>query len=548
METLKQTAEQFQSLYKGMTPSQRGTLLIVPLLVFGALGLLMYTSGLGTSDEFLLGGKIFTPQELERAQSALSRSGLGDFRVEGNRIAVSPSNVDRYTATLVANSSLPADFAQDFDNMVEKIGTFTTESHRRDMMDEGRKRRLSKILSAMDDVDEAIIDWDRPQVKGFRRDAMPSAQVSIRLKGGQPLTGEQVRSFKSFVAGALSGVSRDQVTVTDLTTSSTYGPSTPQDAELDRVLQQMEQYKSRYQAEIAKVLGNIPDVMIAVNVELDPMRSTIERETKLETKPFVATNRTEKRETQSDERTVKGEPGVGSNRPPQAQANAASVPGSTAGQKSKETLEESTNIPSVTNVERRTEGLFPKKVSVAIAVPKDYYDKVAHDDGHTEGTTEDEKKKYQAEVKLIKDGIEQDIKAQVARLIPASIGSDSNSNISVTSFYREPPPPPPTSTASYLAMASSWLNRWIGTIGLGVMALVALRMLSKGMTPVTSQMAAATSEEKESEDREEVEQAAAEIARKQAAGPTVRDELQTMVRDNPEMAATLLSRWIVNSK
>ena len=89
--------------------------MIVPLLVFGALAMLMYTSGIGSSDEYLLGGKAFTPSELERAQSALSQSGLTDFRVDGNRIGVAPSNVDRYTATLVANSSLPADFAQDFD-------------------------------------------------------------------------------------------------------------------------------------------------------------------------------------------------------------------------------------------------------------------------------------------------------------------------------------------------------------------------------------------------------------------------------------------------
>ena len=104
METLKQTAEQFQTLYKGMTPSQRGTLLIVPLLVFGALGLLMYTSGIGSSDEYILGGKVFSSQELSRAQSALGQSGLSDYRIDGNRIAVSRSNVDRYTATLVANT------------------------------------------------------------------------------------------------------------------------------------------------------------------------------------------------------------------------------------------------------------------------------------------------------------------------------------------------------------------------------------------------------------------------------------------------------------
>lgn len=543
METLKQTAEQFKTLYQGMSASQRGTLLVVPLLVFGALGLLMYTSGIGTSDEYLLGGKVFSSQELQRAQSALARSGLGDFRVDGNRIAVSPANVDRYTATLVASSSLPADFAQDFDNMVEKIGTFTTESHRRDMMDEGRKRRLSKILGAMEDVDEAIIDWDRPQTKGLSRNSTPAAQVSIRLKGGQPISGEQVRSFKSFVAGALAGVSRDQVTVTDLNTTRTFGPSSPQDAELDRILQQMEQYKARYEAAIAKILVNIPDVMISVNVELDPMRSTVESEVKLETKPFVASNRVEKRESQSDERSVKGEPGVGSNRPPPTQAN-ASTPGSQSGKKTKETVEESNNIPSVTKVQRHTEGLFPKNVSVAISVPKDYYDKVARDQGHVEGSTEDEKKKYQTEVKLIREGIEQSIKAQVAKLIPTGVNGD---NVAVHSYYRDQPPPRTTTTASYLAMASDWFSRWIGTIGLFLLAIVAIRMLTKGMNS-TSQVMATVAQAREANERAESEELPAGESGTHPAAPTIRDELQTMVRDNPEMAATLLGRWIVNAK
>ena len=98
-------------------------------------------------------------------------------------------------------------------------------------------------------------------------------------------------------------------------------------------------------------------------------------------------------------------------------------------------------------------------------------------------------------------------------------------------------------------MASDFFSHWGGTIGLGILALFAMRMLSKGMTPVASQVAAVSSQGGEAgggyEDEEEIAAAKEKLA---AAEPTVRDELQTMVRDNPEMAATLLGRWIVNSK
>src|SRR5262245_11336539 len=115
METLRRTFQQFLDLFKGMSPSQRGTLVIVPVLVLGALGLLMYTNG-NRSEEFLLAGK--SADELARAQDAFRKAGLTNFRMtSGQGIAVPKKDVDRYTASLVVNNTLPTDFSADLDRM-----------------------------------------------------------------------------------------------------------------------------------------------------------------------------------------------------------------------------------------------------------------------------------------------------------------------------------------------------------------------------------------------------------------------------------------------
>src|SRR4051794_21813866 len=125
MDLLRRTFDQFRQLYTTMAPSQRGTLILVPVMILAALGFLMYTSG-GRSEEFLLAGKIFTPEELTRHQEAFRKVGLTGFRLDGQRIAVPRKNMEQYTAALVVNNSLPADFAADFDRMHDKLTLFTS--------------------------------------------------------------------------------------------------------------------------------------------------------------------------------------------------------------------------------------------------------------------------------------------------------------------------------------------------------------------------------------------------------------------------------------
>jgi len=532
MDTFRRTLDQFRDLYQGMSPSQRGTLIIVPLLVIGAIGLLMYTNS-GRSEEHLLAGKFFAPDELARAQEALRQAGLTEFRVEGQRIAVPTRDVEKYTAALVVNHSLPADFAADFDRMQEKIGLFTPESQRREMMEENRKLKLSKILRAIPDIEDAAIEWDRTKPTGFgQRQPTVTAQVSVLPRNGRELTPELVRSLRMFVAGAVAGLTQENVTVLDMSRGVVFAPPREGDPLYDPVLSLTKLRSAEYEAKIAQHLSYIPNVLVTAHVELDNMRHSVERQHVVEPKPVTVQSVNKTVTHQSNERPRRAEPGVNSNKP----LSLNYTGGSERSDTSEETLESAINAPSIRNVEKTYEGLQPKSVQVAIAIPESFYRAVAIQRGIPEGTTDEAKAKFNAAVDAIRIATERDVAAQVATLIPAGSPPDSVSVKSIPSLEHERPVP----QASLLEMAESLASQWGSTAALALFALWALWALQRSVpkpppqpVPELAGVGGGAPGDLEEEEADEPPQP-----------PTRRDELQSLVRENPEMAASVLSRWI----
>src|SRR5437879_10141437 len=100
MESWRRTLSQFRELFNNMAPSQRMTLVIVPLLVLAGLGLVMYMAA-GPAEEPLLMGKVFSAEELKNAEAALQKTGLSQFRVEGQRVFVPRTEAARYNGALI---------------------------------------------------------------------------------------------------------------------------------------------------------------------------------------------------------------------------------------------------------------------------------------------------------------------------------------------------------------------------------------------------------------------------------------------------------------
>lgn len=537
METLRRTFQQFLDLFKGMSASQRGTLVVVPVLVLGALGLLMYTNG-SRSEEFLLVGK--SPDELARAQDAFRKAGLTNFRAtSGQGIAVPKKDVDRYMASLVVNNSLPADLAADLDRMNQSIGIFWPADQRHSMMENTRKLHISKILRAIPDVQDAVIEWDKGKQSGWSRGkANVAMMVSVRMKGGRELTPELVRSLRQIGAAALAGVSPDDVTVIDLATGLAIQPSKEGDPFNDPLIAATKQRTIEYEKKIARALEFIPGVIVNVNVELDNLKSTKTMAREFDPKTISLESISETKNHQSQQAQTRQEPGVRSNQPVSVAQTGGNTQRTDVGEETREVFR---NTASVKDIETRKEGMVPKSVQVAVSIPDDYYRSIAIDRGFAPGTTDDEKSKFKKEVETIKSDVNLDVTQKVKKLIPPDSPDDAVSVSSVSSVGRKMP----VAQTPIMTIALDLAGQWGGAVALGFCALWALWMINRSLArmpaePEAPAMAAVAPGNVDSGPEEAAEEA--------VAAPTRRDELQAMVRDNPEMAASVLSRWLVPAK
>lgn len=426
MDAWQRTFDQLRALLRGLSAAQRVSLLIVSLGVLAGMGWLIWSS-VGPTDEFLLGGKTFTPDEMKDTQSALKAAGLTQFKVVGQRISVPIQEADRYTAAAIARQTLPAQFAAEFDRMQSKVNLFTSSEQRRELLEEARKTRLAQILRSIPEIEEAIVEWDRPRQNNlFRPTPQVAAHVSVKPRGGRELSSELVQSLKLFVAGALAGAQTDDVTVVDMNTSRVYGRRSAADAASERVQALVKQHEQEYSSQIARALGHIPDVMVTVNVEL------IADETdKVSSDSFV----------NSRVIPVSRRPrGVADAR--QSMSGRLSTPGNERVsvvravrgvdlERDVSNLEQEIDDAPRSASDVESVGRYRHALQVAVSVPEGYFAAIAQARGMSPGKSLVQDSAFRAALVNIKAETQREVREKLARLLPQ--GSDPTA-ISVTTY------------------------------------------------------------------------------------------------------------------
>ncbi len=442
MDAWHRTFDQLRALFRGLSAAQRASLLVVSLGLLAGMGWLIWSST-GATEEFLLGGKSFTTEELKETQSALKSAGLTQFKVVGQRISVPTQEADRYTAAAIARQTLPAQFAAEFDRMQSKVNLFTSNEQRRELLEEARKTRLAQILRAIPEIEEAVVDWDRPrQANLFRPAPQLAAHVSVKPRDGRELSPELVQSLKLFVAGALAGAVADDVTVVDMNTSRVHGRRSAAAAVSDHAAGLTKQQEAEYSSQMTSALGYIPNVLVTVNVELVPDRVETDSQRSFVNTAIVPVNRRqhawgEARQAKSNRSPVhhidtvlvaRTSHGIDLDQTAsRIVADAASV-GTDAGSLRHD--QQLIDAPVVHFDDQSAAG-YRKSVQVAVSIPEDYYAAVARQRGYSPGQSLVQDSAFRAALANIKAETQHAVREKLARLLP--LGSDPSA-VSVTTY------------------------------------------------------------------------------------------------------------------
>jgi flagellar M-ring protein FliF len=203
---------------------------------------------------------------------------------------------------------------------------------------------------------------------------------------------------------------------------------------------------------------------------------------------------------------------------------------------------------STTNTEKESDGRAIKSAKVAVGIPASYYDKVWQRNNPPK-PGEDAKKPDQTALDEIRKEITKDVTAHVATLLPPS--PDVKDPVTVTTF--QDIKPAEIAGPAVPQRAFSWLSEnWpmLAMVGLVLISVGMLRSVLRGVPAASAEAAAISaripaSESKTEEKEEPVEMAAAKrLRRLSGSGPSLRDELSELVKDDPDSAASILRTWI----
>ncbi|MEX1223420.1 MAG: hypothetical protein WEA31_02620 [Pirellulales bacterium] len=554
MESLNRAAAQAADLFRSMTLGARlvaGLLLVVIVISLTFL----FQMQAGGPGEYLFGAEPIALSQMPVMEQAFAVAGLNEYVIEGNRIRVPAARRNEYIAALAAESALPPEFHKVLDQAVTSTGPFTDKLTKEQLIKSARQTQLSMIIREMKGIEQAMVLYDTVEKPGLRRERIMTASVSVKPSGNSPLDEEQVPALRNIVASSIAGLDPKNVTVTDLNTNRNYhvandGPLG--DAAEDAYGKRKQMYERQWQQKIAAGLTMVPGAVVTVNVELDPLILKRDSEVQLDPKT-VAIRRSEKGIIKTNETGGPGgRPGL------QAQAGgpatAPLVANSSSGRSDlEETESEETNAVGQRTSVTENAPLTPQRVKVALGIPSSYVASVWRQRNPTPEGEPPVQPDENALAQIQADVVEQ-LERHVANLIPQGrAAQDTRPDINVTIFPDiQSDVELPEITA--LAEAASWFGgNWsmLGMCGLGLLSLLMLRSMVRGtaptepphensqrILPIDTPLEGVGADEQTAEKR---------LRRRLENGPSLKDELAELVREDPTAAANILKTWIGNA-
>lgn len=470
-----------------------------------------------------------------------------------NRAGQMLVNADQYDQAMVILASsdlLAGDTASAFDEMIAQQSPWQSNAQNAQALLLAKQKVLGKIVAKMAGVNSASVILSMPEIKGFgATHVRPSGSVNVVMKSGRGVDKALVEAIAGLVSGAVAEMQPRDVVVIDANRGRQFTVKSHDEmlpGETQELAQNLEQW---YHEKISEVLGYIPNVILAVNVRVDPVHSRQVEQFDYEKADPLKVEFT--RESQSQEAARGGEAG--------ARPNTGLDIASGRGSGRSESVTENRNEFGEKNVTRRVQtrevGHVAQQVNVTVNVPRSYFIGV-----YKQGKGPDEPAPDDTQLKPIIDAQLAQIQAQVEPLIATAEGAG------VVRAHMVPDRSQIEMHAGLVAVEAPGAvamvlgSDWAKPVGLGVLALLSLGIMFSMVRKATQPPVMPTSEElaglppKLSGDGEvlgEAEQSEGSMEGVEMKDEDVRlhklaQQISEMVEANPNEAAAMVKRWIVS--
>jgi flagellar M-ring protein FliF len=555
MDFLNQAVAQIRDLFLSMTPAARVTSVLLVAVIGVSLGFLVQQQSSGP-DEYLFNGEFLAPADADRAEAAIAQAGLNGWSREGNRIRVPRGQMAEYLGAVADAGALPPNH----DSIIQQaldLGPFVDEQTRRQRLKAAREQQLSLIIRSMDGIEDAKVIFDVQPGRGLSRQDKATATVSVRPESGEPLNPQRSKLIRKAVAGAIAGLTVDDVVLINLGDGFVGGDQISPEAFDTPYFQHRIAFEQQMRSKIENLLTHIPGVRVQVTAELSP---ALTREIRTVTPEGEATAlRESQQEKTVDTQHVNngGRPGLIAQGPGRGSEN---IPETTV-KNTESDLQSEQNYFIPTKDELMTEaGLVPEHVRAAVAVPTSYLISMFREQQRRKG--EDPTQPLPADInttlELFRKQVESDVKGVVVTLLPKELAQNNFSDVAVSFF--ESLTPEPMETPSTASNAMVWASQNFNTLtmaGVALVGLVMLRSMVRGVpapepsstagAPTLSLAGATTAEARGDATQEEEPEDPQRPRLRLKKGKSLSDELTFIVKEDPDSAAAILRTWISNA-
>lgn len=521
MDVLPRITRQLFELFRAMSPIQRATFVVVPVLVLAGLGWMIFFNEPHDYQPVLF-GKAFASDELVAAENALNQAGLLNYRREDRRILVPASELNRYNAALVEFDGVPPDLGSQILKQFESLGPFSTDRHRQEMKDALLLQELRQMIKSVPDIEDArVAVASSGRRVGFGQKPRVTANVTVKPRRGRELSAKLVGSLRQAVASMVPDLLPADVTVFDVAKGQAYTGEQADDPLDGGLIQRVREFTRQYEQQIQKALSFIPNATVAVNVDLDNLKSSVIRRERLR--------------MAADDVTI-------ANRPAAIQQvahdDAPSVHSAAfRGQ------DGPTDITREVT-ERELLAALPRAVQVSVGIPRDYYRDVA-----MRRKSKGEANNNRLDLDSIEEEVLTKVERTVARLIPAGSPHDA---ISVTTVD----PLPVESMETTLSMTDqltilAW--RHGGTWTLCLFAVCTLWLLSRFSAPAPAQDSDLSQLKQFGRSPYMEEPAAVSTPEPAVTEPVapksiLQDEVLDLAQSDPAATAAVISQWLSEAR
>jgi flagellar M-ring protein FliF len=562
MEQIRQALLRLQDQLRGLTSTQK--MLVGALAVIVVMTLLYW--GRFASDRELapLLNTALSSEEQARITSALSGAGI-QFELQNGRIMVAKDKAMAAWGELSFVGALPENSQASFDEMIkvfDKINLFDSNIVIAEKFRLARQDRLQQAIATWRSVASVRIEINEKDTAGIARRSEPSASVimATRSTAATPLR-KLAEAAADTVSRSVPGLKRENVSVTINEASFIIKPrDTSMAGASGELLEQIVAYEDQFAQKIERRYSHIPGLQVQVKVKLNTEDKSETRDVVDPSQTVQITTDETTKKIESREPQVGGEPGVASNIGLDA-STATAQPGGTS--------EENTQTKyngdwSKSRVVVRTPAGDASVAGVTVGVPRSYF--VAAWKAMNPTTTSEPTAEV---VREIADKTLADITEGVQKLMGIP-----ETQISVAEFLDVPAGIALAAAGGSVATGGSTAKDAAGLvggygreIGVGLLALVSLFMVSRLVkkstppAPLPPPVDEAAEEAKRNKiDRLEGGEALVgevmeggpvlvgqELDEEAVEGKQILEQVESLVKDNPDAAALLVKRWLNRS-